>query len=252
MGPAVTRPRTSHACTDAGRVRAHNEDAVLELDAEQLWCVADGMGGHHHGAYASGLAVGTLAGYRTSRFRGTALARLEALMIGCHDELLRHARERNVDVIGCTLAVLTLHGCSAVASWCGDARVYRVRRGRLLSMTRDHSVGAESDDRDRHRSPDAMSIGRSALTTAIGGGRTPRLEHACFDLAPHDRFVLCTDGLNKELDDAEILSHAQSGPALGDIVASLFALYRERGARDNVGLVIVGPSASLDASTGIP
>lgn len=234
---SLTERRSSHAMTDAGRVRGHNEDAVLELGAESLWCVADGMGGHHDGAHASALAVKALARYRASPHRGIALARLEMLVARCNEMLLRHARDRDVDIIGCTLAVLTLHGTSALASWCGDARVYRLRGERLLGLTRDHSVGAESDDRDLHVQPEPHQHGRAALTAAVGGGQTPRLEHSWFALEAGDRFVLCTDGLVKELDDAEIAQALGSNDSAEAAVTTLFERYHQRGARDNIGIV---------------
>jgi len=234
----------SHARTDAGRVREHNEDAVLELADERLWCVADGMGGHHDGAHASALTVATLADYRASAHRGIATARLGELVARCHTALQRRARERGVDTVGCTLAVLTLHRGSALASWCGDARVYRVRRGRLLEMTRDHAVGVESDDRDRHLSIPPIEHGRAALTAAIGdGGASPRLEHAWFTLDPGDRFAICTDGLTKEASDREILDDTATADCVEDQVARLFGRYLERGARDNIGVIGVAADA---------
>lgn len=247
MGQPVSGAWRSFARTEAGRVREHNEDAVLELGAERLWCVADGMGGHHEGAHASTLAVATLRGYRASAYRGIALARLESLVRHCNDELLRHARDRGVDVVGCTLAVLTMHGRSALASWCGDARVYRARRGKLLVLTRDHSAGAESDDRDRHASPGPVTANRSALTAALGGGQTPQLEHSWFALEEDDRFLLCTDGLFKEVSDEEILDHLLTADSAESAVGALCARYHARGARDNVGLVGI---ATADRASG--
>ena len=242
----------SHARTDAGQVRTHNEDAILELAEEGLWSVADGMGGHHQGDYASALAVSLLREYRASPYRGVALARLGRLVGRCNDALLRHARAHGVDVVGCTLAVLTLHGRSALASWCGDARIYRVRRGRLRVLTRDHSVGCEFDDRDRHEPPEPEPRNRAALTAAVGGERTPRLEHGWFALDDGDRFLLCTDGLVKEVSDAEILADVHEARSAEGAVEALFARYRERGARDNVGLVAVDLGRTPGPSPAIP
>jgi len=231
----------SHAVTDAGRVRGHNEDAVLELGEQRLWCVADGMGGHQDGAHASALAIAALRGYHASPHRGITLARLQGLAVRCNDALLRHARDHALDVVGCTLAVLTLHDGSALVSWCGDARVYRLRRGRLQALTRDHSVGAESDDRDRHVLPEPVEHGRSALTAAIGGAASTRLEHGWFTLDEQDRFLLCTDGLVKDVEEDEILGELRDAASIEAAVAALFARYYRRGAHDNIG--VVGVSA---------
>ncbi len=227
----------SSSYTDTGQVRSLNEDSVLNLHAQQLWLVADGMGGHSNGDYASQLVTRTLSGYIGSRQQGISKKRLVRSLDECNRHLINKANESQVDVIGCTVAVLQARAHSVLCSWSGDSRIYRLRHGQLLQLTQDHSQQSAIDDRDRLRHPRALMEPSQMLTAAIGGDLHLSVEHCWYTLQEGDTFLLCTDGLNKEVSDDEILD-ALDASSDGDVVLSTLSdLYQQRGARDNVGLV---------------
>ena len=225
--------------TDTGQRRSHNEDAVFANDAHMLWGVADGMGGHESGDYASGLVVERLTDYQHARLPGVCLSQLHALLADCNAQLIEKARREEADIIGCTVALLSLHGAQAICSWSGDSRIYRLRDRELLCLTRDHSYQAAMEDRDLHRFPEVINGNNQMLTEAIGGEAALHLEHCLYALQQSDRFLICTDGLYKELSDEDIRDTLILEQDAMRAVRQLSTTYHERGARDNVGMVLV-------------
>jgi len=225
--------------TDVGLVRKVNEDSLLEHGEQQLWAVADGMGGHQAGDYASQHVVNELKNYRQHAKLGTRMRRLQHTMTQCNQHLFNKAASEKSGIIGCTVAALSLHGNQLVCSWSGDSRIYRLRAGELLQLTRDHNFNSLSEDRDRLRFPEQMGGDSELLTAAIGGEEALRLEHSWFALKATDQFLLCTDGLYKEITDTELQSILNTEASPDEKVSNLTALYRERGARDNVGFLYV-------------
>lgn len=223
--------------TDTGQKRSINEDAVLELGAQGLWAVADGMGGHSSGDYASTLVRQSLSTFQTSRWPGVSKQRLVRALIDCNRQLLDRARDQGVDVIGCTVALLHARHDHVLCSWCGDSRIYRLRQNRLTRLTRDHTQQSSVEDRDRLRYPVCRLEASALLTGAIGGADEVVLEHGWFGLQAGDAFLLCTDGLNKEVSDEEIRSHMGETHDGQQIMSALSQLYQQRGARDNVGMI---------------
>jgi len=225
--------------TDTGLKRSLNQDAVFSGSAQQLWGVADGMGGHESGDYASQLVVDRLADYRHARLPGACVHQLRSLMADCNQRLIDKARQEQADVIGCTVALLSFHGTHVTCSWSGDSRIYRLRGQRLLLLTRDHNLRSIIEDRDVQRFPNMKECDQESLTSAIGGDGTLHLEHCLYTLQQNDRFLLCTDGLCKELSDDDIRDTLVAEKQVIDVVERMATTYHERGARDNVGMVLV-------------
>lgn len=227
----------SSSYTDTGKVRKLNEDSILDLNEQNLWLVADGMGGHSNGDYASQLVTRTLANYVTSRQAGVCKHRLIQALDDCNRQLVEKANQDRVGVIGCTVALLQARNDSVMCSWSGDSRVYRLRDDQLIQLTQDHSQQSVVEDRDLLRHPNVLMEPSQMLTSAIGGDSELAVEHCRYTLQPDDAFLLCTDGLNKEVSDDEIRA-TLLGSADGEAVLSTLAeMYQQRGARDNIGLV---------------
>src|SRR5712664_1974818 len=122
-----------------GRVRPVNEDACLDQSQHGLWAVADGMGGHSLGEFASGLAVHSLMDLPAIE----DLKQRVSLALDRLREANRHLRaealRRDVPLIGTTIAALVAAGNLCTCLWAGDSRIYLYRGGRLRQLTRDHS-----------------------------------------------------------------------------------------------------------------
>lgn len=227
----------SASYTDTGQKRSINEDSILDLQGQRLWLVADGMGGHSNGDYASQLVTRTLQQFQASRLAGVSKARLVRSLEECNAQLVAKADREQVDVIGCTVVLLQARGGSMLCSWSGDSRAYRLRDGQLLQLTQDHSQQSAVEDRDHLRHPVSLIEPTQMLTSAIGGAPLLALEHCWYQLKDNDAFLLCTDGLNKEVTDEEI-HQAMLDASEGSVVLDTLAqLYQQRGARDNVGMI---------------
>ena len=225
--------------TETGKVRAVNEDAVLDHGTARLWAVADGMGGHKSGDYASLLVADRLRQFRCTRYRGAAISHITRILDECNSHLVAKAASENGGIIGCTVAVLTIHQADIVCSWSGDSRIYRLRDGALTLLTRDHNYGSLCADRDLNFFPDEPLVDSQLLTGAIGGNDELALEHCWYGLKKGDAFLLCTDGLYKEVSEDEIGAVLDGKGTLQRKAARLVELYNEGGARDNIGIVLV-------------
>lgn len=192
------------AVTHPGRVRSHNEDAVLLLPGERAAVLADGMGGHAAGEVASTLAVAAAADALAASVGGPAATRVRQACLAAHDAVAAGSqREPAWRGMGSTLLVLLAQGPSLVCGHIGDSRAYRWRDQRLNRLTVDHSM-AETLARAGVQDPDRLARARHVLTRAIGTDPTvtPDIKH--YRWRPADRYLLCSDGLTEALTDAEI------------------------------------------------
>lgn len=234
----MTSAMVSAGRTEVGKVRRRNEDAILVRNDAGLWVVADGLGGHADGDRASRLIVERLA--KLPR-RGDAFDFIEAIedvLFEVNAELRHQARLRAVDLIGSTVVVLVHGGGFSLCGWAGDSRGYCWTNGRLSQITRDHLYGVAATD---HWSggPGQSQPGGGMLTRAVGADHALFMDWAVARNGPGTRFVLCSDGINKEMSDLEIASACSRHGMPGGILDELFETSLQRGARDNLSAVVV-------------
>jgi serine/threonine protein phosphatase PrpC len=224
-----------------------NEDAFLDQSGIGLWVVADGMGGHSRGDMASRAVVGALAGLPRPESLDD-LAEMVRVRLG---EANRRVRQEAAgygadSIIGSTVVALLVFKRRWRCLWAGDSRAYLLRDGRLHQITRDHNV-AQQLVAAGELSPD-QAVNHPAsnrLTRAIGAQADLLLEECSSVLRDGDAFLLCTDGLNKEVSDIEI-AEVLEGFDCADASRELLDLTLERGARDNVTVAVV----RFEATTG--
>jgi len=244
---------TSHALTHIGLVRQRNEDAFLDRPdlgpGIGLWAVADGMGGHEAGDFASASIVTALGAIEPHSDLGdiveAAAAELEAV-----DEAL-HARAAKLGpgaVIASTVVVLLANADEFVCLWAGDSRLYRWRPGQAAGefrqLTIDHSKVQEMVEAGLLRPEEAARHPYSNIVTrSVGGGRLEfsRLREA---VQPGDRFLLCSDGLTNMVGDAEIAEELCAAPPR-EAALRLRDHVLARGAIDNVTIVIIHAEAAI-------
>jgi protein phosphatase len=222
--------------TDTGKVRAHNEDAILVREDVGLWVVADGLGGHSAGDYASNMIVERLRALPRTGSVFDFVESIEDTLVQVNVDLRRTAQERNVDVIGSTVVVLVHDKDFVLCGWVGDSRAYCFEDGRLQQITRDHVHGAKSDVTQIGQSQPA---GSGVLTRAIGAEEHLFVDWVVAGSRPGMAFVLCTDGVNKELSDAELDQECRAHADPQILLARLFELSLNRAGRDNISAVIV-------------
>lgn len=227
----------SYALTHAGLVRTRNEDAYLERD--RLWVVADGMGGHQAGDYASAQIVAALGGLSLSDNLDDLVARVEKELSEVDARLRDHAAAMGLGtVIASTVVTLLTAGDHFACVWAGDSRAYLLRNGALRQLTVDHSKVQEMVRAGLLDPEEAEGhIDAHIVTQAIGGGRLA-FGRVGGTTLPGDRFLLCSDGLTNMVEESEIadvLTAATIAAAPQRLVDSVLA----NGAIDNVTIVIV-------------
>jgi protein phosphatase len=227
--------------TDPGRVRDHNEDACLALPERGLWVVADGMGGHADGAVASAEVIRGLEQLPDEADIERLGALAEAGLLQVNTDLrIRAVTHPWADVIGSTVVVLLARDRHAVCLWAGDSRAYLYRDRELVQITRDHSVVEQLVFDGAISREEALAHPQAnALTRAVGGEDELRLDEVCVDVRPGDLFLLCTDGLTKEVPEAEVAQLLGTAEDLQRTADALVERALAHGGRDNVTVALV-------------
>jgi type VI secretion system protein ImpM len=228
----LTPPRyRSASSSDVGRSRSINQDAFLERPDIGLWVVADGLGGHSEGEVASRMVCDALADFLPAASFEQMIEDTNERVQQVNDQLVRAHNRPDGPMSGTTVVALLVRGTRCAVIWAGDSRVYRVRRGRLEQLTRDHSLAAEAQEL-------AVDEATNAITRAVGGEATLVLDVYRDRVRAGDRFLLCSDGLTRTVPDDVILEWMQhdyiSAASQGLINAAL-----EAGAPDNVTVVVI-------------
>jgi protein phosphatase len=231
--------------SDCGQVREHNED-TFRIDSERgLFAVADGIGGHAAGEVASSMAVETL-------FKTLSSANSEDAGF-CNTETLKSAIElANTTVyqnarmhkerkgMGTTLTFMYLDHFQFYLGHVGDSRAYRLRRGDLTQLTRDHTwadmqvrAGVLSQQEAEHARM------RHILVKSLGIEATIEPDIVLVDTKPQDRFLLCSDGLSDFVEHNELRNIlAGKGPP-AEITRRLVAKANTVGGYDNITAVVI-------------
>ncbi len=229
---------TSHGRTHIGSVRKVNQDALLDRPDNRLWVVADGMGGHQSGEIASAAIVDRLNALLPGKALGVSVKHVYRALEQVHRELLGLASTKdNNEIIGSTVALMLASHRRCVLLWSGDSRIYLFRSGRLAQMTRDHNYQQALVAAGYTQDAIAVHPYVQMITHAVGAEEILYVESRIEEIKPGDLFLLCSDGLNKEMTDNEIEQILNNNSA--DIaVTRLIDLTLERGARDNVTVIV--------------
>ena len=143
--------------TDPGRVRAANEDAILVRNDASLWTVADGMGGHRGGKWASGQVRDALDRVELPGDFDTNLKRIEEA-VRTANAVIAAAGERAGSHTGTTVVVLHILGTRFGIFWAGDSRIYLCRQGQTCLLTTDHTHVQEMVDRGVLTAEEAQQV----------------------------------------------------------------------------------------------
>lgn len=235
--------------TDIGRRRVVNQDYVYTNEKPignlpNLFLVADGMGGHKAGDYASKHTVETMCQVIERSLEKNPEVILRQAIEAANEHIRQKSLEDiNLEGMGTTIVAATcLDHCLQVAN-VGDSRLYVINK-EVHQITHDHSLVEEmvrmgGIDRETARNhPD-----KNIITRAVGAGNTVEIDFFKVELKPQDTILMCTDGLTNMLEDDEIRMILEGQR---DVVEKAEALVREannRGGRDNISVVIIEPMA---------
>lgn len=231
-----TTPWLSFACSSVGHIRKANEDSFLDAREQHLWVVADGMGGHSRGDRASQTIIEHLVGFKALDSHDASI-----------DDIRKRLNQANTvcrqitkgKVMGSTVVALFRTGNQCSVIWAGDSRMYCLRKGRMKQITEDHSLVQElcrlgeltPEQAENHPSS-------NVITRAVGVHETLNLDIVQFQAEPGDRFLLCSDGLFKDVRQKEVL-RSLSHPALEQSLDLLVKKALIRGGTDNVTAIVV-------------
>jgi serine/threonine protein phosphatase PrpC len=242
LATAVVR-FTAAAVTDRGRKRPSNEDAFGFSVEDGVYVVCDGMGGAAAGEIASSVAVDEVLHQLTSRGEtGVPLPeRAEKAVCAANDAIFSRAqRNYRLSGMGTTLVALVVEERHVWVLNVGDSRCYRHRNGRLEQLTLDHSLVEEQVRMGRMSRSEALrSPLRNVITRALGTQNCVTPDCFEFQADPGDVFLLCSDGLTRELGDTTIQSILAVDLPLEDRCARLVEAAKKAGGHDNITCVLV-------------
>jgi protein phosphatase len=234
------------AATDRGRKRANNQDAFGFSIEHGVYVVCDGMGGAAGGEVASSIAVDEALHALTERDRETPVPQVaEAAVCAANLAVYSRAqRNSNLSGMGTTLVALVVEQAQVWVVNVGDSRCYRFRDGQLKQLTFDHSLVEEQVRLGRMTPHEAQrSPLRNVITRAVGtqNGVTPDCFQ--FEAQPGDLFLLCSDGLTREVSDGAIEELLAGDEPLAQRANRLIESANKAGGRDNITCILVQATA---------
>ena len=247
MATAVVR-YTAAAVTDRGRKRPSNEDAYGFSVEAGVYVVCDGMGGAAAGEIASNIAVDEILQSLTKLYAANQISLPNAAqdaICAANDAIYSRAQKNErLSGMGTTLVVLAARDQQVWVLNIGDSRCYRLRQGRLEQLTRDHSLVEEQVRLGRMTPREALhSPLKNVITRALGTQSQVTPDTFQFEAEPGDLFLLCSDGLTRELSDGNIRELLDRNLPLETLSAEAVEAAKKAGGHDNITCMLVRAEA---------
>lgn len=244
--------------TDKGRVRKTNEDSYGTAPELNLFVLSDGMGGLECGEVASRITVDTIighcrmaadessvpfAGMHDDRFSETT-NRLASAVRAANAAVQQASLERAMENgMGATAVAVQFNGHRMSVANVGDSRVYRLRGGSLEQLTQDHSFVAEQVRQGKMTEAEAAASNyKNVLIRALGVEPEVAVDMDEVDVADGDTILLCSDGLTRDLSDAQIAGLVGETVAPQQVADRLVTFANDAGGGDNITVIVVRPS----------
>ena len=243
------------ARSDSGRVRENNEDFFRAAPELGLFVLSDGMGGMASGEVASRLAVDTVVEHCIAGAEDPELARDGRHVPGASppgDRLASGIRLANAAVrreasknqaqqrMGATIVAVQITEERLIVAHVGDSRAYRLRQGKIEQLTEDHSFVAEEVRRGRMTRHEAeQSKLQNVLLRALGPEPEVLVDVNEELVQEADAFLLCSDGLTKELSSAQICAVMDEAEDAEEAARQLVELANQAGGTDNITVVVI-------------
>lgn len=230
-----------------GQVREHNEDAVLAVPEHNLWVIADGMGGHAAGEVASEIVIGSIKEFfeKNSNLNDAIFSAQQRLKDAVENENFEEG-------MGTTVVAAHVNGNRYKISWVGDSRAYLWFDDQVRQLTHDHSYVQQLLDEGAISEKEADTHPeKCTLTRCLGGGIEDELvvDSISGTLFAKEKLILCTDGINSELDDSEIalcMKNTQNASA-ADSAKALVEAAVAAGGNDNASAIVIASAKDAPA-----
>ena len=235
--------------TDIGRKRKVNQDYIYTSEKPvgnlpNVFIVADGMGGHNAGDYASKVTVETMLAEMENSFEKNPTLIFRKAIEEANDVIRKRASEdEKLEGMGTTVVVASCMGRFLQVANVGDSRLYVVG-SKIRQITRDHSYVEEMvrigelDRADARNHPD-----KNIITRAIGAKADVEVDFYEHRLKRGDIILMCTDGLSNMVEDEELFHIVQGGRDIVESGQALIEAAKENGGTDNIGVVLIEPFA---------
>lgn len=238
----------SHYVTDAGLTRRENQDygyASCEPigNLPNLFVVADGMGGHNAGDFASRCAVTVLVDSVKKNMSFNPIKIIRHAIETANEQIYQQAeKDPSMKGMGTTLVVATIVGHYAYVANVGDSRLYLSDEHEVTQITRDHSFIEEMVRRGEISREDArFHPDKNIITRAVGTGPSVEIDFFDVELEEGCRILMCSDGLSNMVGDEELHEILCSSKKIGETAQILVDRANENGGRDNISVVIIEP-----------
>ena len=240
--------------TDVGRKRTHNEDSYAMVEPENLYLVADGMGGHASGEVASKMAIDTISEffratsvdpeatwpYKMDKARGYEENRLVTGIKLANRRIFEASQqETKLHGMGTTMVAVLFVENQCLIGHVGDSRVYRLRGDALQQLTEDHSL---LNDYIRMKSMTQQEIDnfphKNVIVRALGMKEAVKVDAIVDNPQPGDTYVMCSDGLAGPISDEDIRRITLEHKDLTGAAQALIDRANENGGPDNITVVL--------------
>ena len=241
----------AYSATDIGRKRQLNQDYVFSSgkpvgNMPNLFIVADGMGGHKAGDFASKYTVETIEReIKLSFEKNPRIIITKAIQKANKAVRQKASEDPNMAGMGTTVVVATVIGKYLQVANVGDSRLYVVNDAEIRQITRDHSLVEEMIRLGGiERSEARLHPDKNIITRAVGARDEVEADFFTVELRPSDNILMCSDGLTNMLEDREILEVIRNNydpRNLAQTVQALIDAANNNGGKDNIAVVIVSP-----------
>ena len=240
----------SCAVTDVGQVRQSNQDFVFASDLAcgkmpNFYMVADGMGGHQGGGFASRYAAERMVELLDQVDENEAIPAIRQAIAEVNRELYHKACSfDDLKGMGTTIVAAVVEDDLLYVANIGDSRLYVIGRT-IRQITRDHSWVEEMVAKGRFtRDSEEYSQNKNVITRAVGVRDSVTADFFEVELQPGDRILMCSDGLSNMVSNEEMMDTIHRTSSCQEAALSLLRLANRYGGRDNISIVIVDPELS--------
>lgn len=235
--------------SDIGLVRENNEDVWASLPKQRFFVLADGMGGHQAGEVAARETVRFLCEAVDQKIsideENISLDDVKSILMKAIKEANAHVfkmgrKDSELHGMGTTLCILYFHPKGIIYGHVGDSRIYRLREGKILQLTKDHSLLRELVEMGQiHENHADEFLYKNIITKAIGTEPLVEPTVRLDEVFKKDVYLICSDGLSDLVSKEELEIYLRNMKSLKETANALIHAAKDRGGHDNITVVIV-------------